>query len=191
MNRVTRLLAVILMIAGFVNVSKADDEKAAEQSLNRSFVYGNFYYHSESRLGVNDISRVSERNLEFSGGFDYLLNPESNLYVGGRAGIYQEQVLTSVPVEPTHSHPFLGGQIYKLFPFEQHLAFKLGGAADLLIVPNGPSAPVWLYAGALGGFRVKFTESFYVEAPIELGITPMFDGTPILTKIGLQLGFAI
>ncbi len=134
---------------------------------------------------------ASESNMEFSGGFDYLISPFSRFYVGVRAGVYQEQVLTSVPVATTpHVRPFLGGQAFLLFPLERFLGLKLGGAADLLLAAPGSSLPVWLYTGVLAGLRVKIWDPFYIEIPGEIGLTPFFDGSPVFLKIGFQTGIA-
>lgn len=184
-----KLIALAVVTGGLVAPSLAEDVPVASTSLGS--IYGNFYYHSESRELTSLIPRINETNLEFSVGYDYLLNADSLFYVGARAGIYEEQVLTSLPVGWKNSRPFFGGQGYKLIPFEKIFSLKLGAAADFIVAPRGSDFPVWLYVGALTGLRANLTDAVYFEAPVELGVAPFFDGLPIFFKIGAQLGFKI
>ena len=172
----TRLVVVATVLLSSLSVRAA-------QSGHQNFVYGTFNFHFENRVLVTNVNRT---NTDYYLGFDRLLNPEGGLYIGARLGLYNEEVLTSLPVSGIYNHFFFGAQGFKLFKVADRFGIKLGVALDLLAAVA--STPLSLYIGGLSGLRLDITDNIYVDVPVEIGVWPFYSGVGLFTRVGLQVG---
>ncbi len=169
------------MIASFASAALMAEE--AKNSDSHSRVYVSLGGHIENR------DSVSKNHIDAYAGYDLLMSEENRIYVGGRLGIFQEQVLTSIPVTNLSTKFYVGTQAYKLFGLSDSVDLRTGVNLDLA---TGDSvSPVYLYLGGHAGPRFHLSQTVHLDIPIEIGFWPAFTGVPVMFRGVVQVGLSL